>query len=121
MGRKYVEYGTNLIGFVHGDEIKAASLPLLMAQDNPVAWSRTRVREWHIGHFHARRETRFTAGDTIGGVSVRVLPSLCSADAWHAMKGYVGNSRAMEAYLWHHERGYTGHFSSNVPVRMREA
>jgi hypothetical protein len=116
--RKYLEYGVNLIGWLHGDEIKLANLPLLMAQDQPDAWARTKdgTREWHIGHYHIRRQVKYTAGDTIQGVGVRVLPSLCSADAWHALKGYLGEVRAMEAYLWSYDRGYGGHFSSNIPV-----
>lgn len=109
--RKYIQYGTSLLGFTHGDQEKAADLPLIMANERPDLWADTTHREWHIGHHHRAREARFTAGDTFNGVRVRTLPSLSSADAWHAMRGYVGGAPACEAYLWHRENGYAGHLS----------
>lgn len=112
--RKYLRYGVNLIGWTHGNEEKHADLPLIMAQECPEEWSKTIHREFHTGHLHKMKETRFTAGDSFNGVRVRVLPSLCSPDAWHYMKGYVHEKRACEAYLWSRERGYAGHISANV-------
>jgi hypothetical protein len=112
--RKYEPYGCNLLGFTHGSEEKHADLPLIMAQERPVEWGKAKHKEWHVGHFHKRKETRFTAGDTHMGVPVRILPSLSGTDAWHAMRGYVKGQRAVESYLWSHDHGYVGHFSSNV-------
>jgi len=114
--RKYVQYGTCLLGFTHGSEEKEADLPLIMATEQSAAWKETTHREWHIGHFHKMRERRFTAGDSFGGVRVRVLPALCAPDAWHAMRGYVGELRAAEAYVWSKEDGYVGHFAHTVRV-----
>jgi hypothetical protein len=112
--RKYRRYGVNLIGWTHGNEEKQGDLPLIMAQECPEEWALTTWREFHVGHLHKARETRFTAGDSFNGVRVRILPALCAADAWHSWKGYVGEQRACEAYLWDRERGYAGHLSSNV-------
>jgi DNA repair exonuclease SbcCD nuclease subunit len=112
--RKYEPYGVNLIGFTHGSEEKHADLPLTMAQEKPAEWARALHKEWHLGHFHKRKQQNFTAGDTHGGVPVRILPSLSGTDAWHYMKGYVKGQRAAEAYLWSFDNGYAGHFSSNV-------
>lgn len=118
--RKYVRYGSNLLGFTHGSEEKPADLPLIMATEAPRDWSETTHREWHIGHTHRSKETRYTAGESFKGVRVRILPALCAADAWHASKGYVGEARAAETYLWSHDGGYAGHFSSQVPVAIPE-
>lgn len=112
--RKYLRYGVNLIGWTHGNEEKQADLPLIMATECKADWAKSVHREFHIGHLHKAKEMRFTAGDSFNGVRVRVLPSLCAPDAWHATRGYVGERRACEAYLWDKERGYAGHFSSNV-------
>ena len=111
--RKYLEYGVNLLGFTHGSEEKMDNLPLLMAQEQRDAWARTTQHEWHIGHLHKMKERRYVAGDSFGGVRVRILPTLTAHDAWHYQQGYAGR-RASEAYLWHKADGYAGHFSSNV-------
>lgn len=112
--RKYVRYGTNLLGFTHGDEEKSTDLPLLMAGEMGEAWGYVTHREWHIGHFHKSKEMKFVSGDSHGPVIVRVLPSLSGTDAWHYRKGYVCGNRAAEAYLWSYKNGYTGHFSTNI-------
>jgi len=112
--RKYYRYGTNLIGYTHGNDERTDSLPLIMATEQPKNWSETKFHEFHTGHLHKRKETKFIAGDTYNGVMVRILSSLCSADAWHHSKGFVGNIKAAEAYLWNYNTGYSGHFSSNV-------
>lgn len=112
--RKYVRYGINLLGFTHGSEERPDSLPLIMAAERPVDWAEAKHREWHTGHLHKRKETKYIAGDTHGGVPVRILPSLSGTDYWHYSKGYVKGQRAAEAYLWARDSGYAGHFSSNV-------
>lgn len=115
--RKYLRWGTNLIGWTHGSEEKAADLPLIMATERPEDWAQTTHREWHVGHLHKAKETRYTAGDSFNGVRVRILPSLCAPDEWHSRRGYVGERRAAEAYLWSKGSGYYGHHSSNVPAQ----
>lgn len=112
--RKYYCYGATLLGLTHGNEEKPADLPLIMAVEQPKLWAEAIHREWHLGHMHTRRETRYTAGDTHKGIAVRVLPSLCSTDWWHYGKGYVGGPKAAEAYLYEYRSGYTGHFSHNI-------
>lgn len=112
--RKYVRYGVSLIGYTHGSDEKPADLPLIMATEVPDLWAETLHHEWHTGHFHKSKETRYTAGDSFNGVRVKIIPALCSPDAWHYQKGYVGERKAAEAYLWGQRTGYAGHFSSNV-------
>lgn len=112
--RKYLRYGVNLIGWTHGNEEKHNDLPLIMAQECPDDWGKALHKEWHVGHLHKSREVRYTAGDSFNGVRVRILPSLCSPDAWHYGKGYVHERRACEAYIWNRTTGYRGHISSNI-------
>ena len=40
--RKYYNYGNNLIGLEHGDGAKMDKLPLLMAQEKPEMWSKSK-------------------------------------------------------------------------------
>lgn len=113
--RKYFRWGKTLLGYTHGNEEKHADLPLIMAQERPEDWAQTTFRLWRIGHFHKRKQTRFTAGDSFHGVEVRVLRSLSATDAWHYSRGYVKERRAMEAFLHHPEDGEVGAFVSKLP------
>lgn len=109
--RKFYRYGTTLLGFTHGHGEKHDKLPLIMAGEAAKDWSETTHHEWHLGHLHHKKETRYHAGQEFGPVRVRILPSLCPADEWHFNSGYVGSQRAAEAYLWSFKNGYTGHLS----------
>jgi hypothetical protein len=111
--RKYRRHGINLLGFTHGCDEKHDALPLIMANEVPGLWAKTKHREWHLGHFHRMKETHYTAGDSFASVRVRILPSLAAIDNWHLTKGYI-ERRASEAYLWHAESGYIGHLSCNI-------
>lgn len=115
--RKYFQFGTTLLGFTHGsrDDPTPNNLPLLMAQEAPDMWAATTWREWHLGHYHKKKEVKHTAGDTHTGVHVRVIPSLSGTDAWHYQKGFVKNPRAAESYIWDHATGYVGHVTATVP------
>lgn len=113
--RKYYHYGKTLIGYTHGNEERLTLLPSLMADEMPKEWAQSSYREWHIGHWH--RKAKFTFGnseDSIGSVTVRVIPSLSGPDAWHHRKGFVKGKRAAEAYLWGRDSGYVGHFQSSI-------
>lgn len=111
--RKYVQYGKTLLGYAHGDQEKHLSLPNIMAGEEPHMWAATTFREWHLGHYHKRKETFHTGTDTFEGVIVRVLPSISGRDAWHARMGYMG-LRAADAFLFSKEHGPAGQFTSNV-------
>lgn len=109
--RKYYRYGTNLIGFTHGDEETAQKLVGLMPLQVPDLWAATRVREWQVGHTHVAALKNPLM--TLDAVKVRVLPSLCGPDVWHDSKGFLSMPQA-EAYLWHETLGYKGHFTSTA-------
>ena len=117
--RKYVRWGACLLGFTHGGQDWPAlrELPLLMAQEVPALWAATTWREWHMGHWHRKRETIHTAGDTWQGVHVRVIPALSGTDAWHYQHGFTGGWKAAEAYLWDEQEAYVGHLAALVAKR----
>lgn len=113
--RQYVQWGSVLLGLTHGDSLKQDKLPLLMAGEAPKMWSETTHREWHIQHFHHKKETQYHTGSEHNAVRVRILPSLTTADDWHYTNGYVGAKQAAEAYLWGKKAGYIGHLSWSPP------
>ncbi len=112
--RKHVHYGCNLIGYSHGSDEKHQSLPMIMATQWPEAWAKSTNREWHVGHLHRAKETKFTTVDNVDQVAVRVLPSATGTDLWHFKKGYVGGMRAAQAYFYSPTQGYVAHFNANV-------
>jgi hypothetical protein len=112
--RKYHHYGVNLIGYTHGDRERPASLPLIMATEQPKAWSESLYREFHIGHRHISKRVQSTAVDTHDGVAVRTLQSLSGRDAWHHASGYVGGRRAAEAFLMARDKVMTANFQVSL-------
>lgn len=114
VARKYQRWGTNLIGYTHGHEIKRDNLPLIMATETPDDWAATSSREWHIGHDHRAKEVRYLAMDEQTGVRLRVNSSLCPPDRWHADRGFVGNRRAAEGYVYSYDQGYVSTVSVNA-------
>jgi hypothetical protein len=106
--RKYVQHGKVLLGFTHGDKENMASLPFIMATEESArdAWHQTYFREWHLGHLHkSASKMQMSTGDEVNGLRIRILPSLSGTDNWHFSKGYVGNIKSAEAYLWDAHRG----------------
>lgn len=106
--RKYVEFGKVMLMLTHGDTSSREKYPLLMATEAPEMFGRTKYREAHTGHLHQTRVQEHN------GVRVRILPSLCDADAWHAENGYVGNIRAAEAFVWSRDEGLVATAVYNV-------
>ncbi len=118
--RKYVRHGQNLLGFTHGSEEKHAELRDIMATERRRDWGDTLFREWHVGHLHGRKSVRYQAKGAVEveenfGVVVRTLPSMCAAEDWHTSKGYIGNVRCAEGYVWDASSGMAGTAVYNVP------
>ncbi len=115
--RKYFSWGGVLLGFTHGSEEKLQDLPtIMMSEVDGETLAKAVWREWHLGHWHKKRELKFMPLDEFGGVRIRILPSLCAADEWHALHGYR-HRKSSEAYLWHKDEYYLGHLAVTVPER----
>jgi hypothetical protein len=97
--RKAFKYGNNLIGTTHGDGAKIENLPLLLATEFPVLWSKTKHRYIYSHHVHHK-----TSKDFIG-VTFETLRSPSGSDSWHHKNGYTGVPRAVEGYIHHKEFG----------------
>lgn len=112
--RKYHEFGNLMLMFTHGNRGKAIDYPLLMATEKPELWGRTKYREAHIGHLHMTKMRDSYKVNENHGARVRIISSLCAADAWHAEMAFVGNLRQAEAFVWHKEEGEIAHATYTV-------
>lgn len=92
--RKYISWGETLIGLTHGDRIKFSDLAHLAQNEARELWGKTKRCEYHLGHFHHDAVKEFA------GVKIRIIPSLCPPDAWHAKSGYTTSERAAMAFVY---------------------
>lgn len=111
--RKYVLYGTNLIGLTHGYHEKIRELKDIMALEVPELWAKSTVREVHTGDKHHKEDFVHKTHEFGTGVVVRILRSLTTADAWHYNKGYIGALRASEAFMWDKQKGLLAQFTAS--------
>lgn len=119
MRRKYVRHGNVLLGFAHGDDEKHGDFESLMIRENPQDFAACDWHEWHLGHYHKRKITKHTAGDTHGGTVVRIIPSLSATDKWHYDKGYVKGPKGAEGFVWS-KAGFEALFNYTPPVGLYE-
>jgi len=110
----YYRFGTNLIGFVHGDRVgsdkRRAMLPMTMTSDRPQDAAECLNHEWHLGHVHHEEEVVWVhrTSETIRDVSVRYLPSISSVDAWHRHENYRA-PMAAELHYYDANEGRVGY------------
>src|ERR1035437_118606 len=122
--RKYYRFGKVLLGLTHGSEEKESSLPMLMAIDteSKPMWSETLYHEWHIGHIHRKRDVKYTILDKTRqtnedlGVIIRYLSSLTGTEEWHHKKGFVGSTKAADAFVWNDEFGLIAQLNTNLII-----
>jgi hypothetical protein len=110
--RKYYRFGKTLLGFAHGHEEKPSDYPQLMAVEQPDDWAASTCRGFQLGHIHTGRKREPMTVDDKTGVTVRWLRSLSGTDGWHHGRGYVGGTRAAEAFVWRYAGGQRAHFVS---------
>ena len=103
--RKYYQYGKNLIGLEHGDGAKMDKLPLLMAQERPTLWSKTKFRYWYLHHIHHKVKHKWLDAKDFIGVTVEYMRSPSASDSWHSRKGFTGAPKACEAFVHDKENG----------------
>ena len=112
--RKYYRYGKCGIGFTHGNSEKHADLPMIMLREMQKEWSDVEFMEWHLGHFHKSKVISYKDQDDYKGIKIRLLRSLSSADAWHALMGYIASIKGAEGFIWDKENGITNHIMHNI-------
>lgn len=111
--RKYVLWGSVLLGFTHGNEEAEKNLLGIFATERPELWGKSVYREAHLGHWHHRKERVFQPVSEEVGFRVRYLSSLSAADAWHTTKGYAA-LRCAQMFLWSKTNGCVAEHVYNV-------
>lgn len=94
----YYQFHKVLIASTHGDTIKGASMPGVMATDKPEAWGATKHRYWFVGHVHHQDIKEYP------GAVVEYFRTMAARDAWHAGQGYRAG-RDMRLIVMHKEHG----------------
>ena len=85
-----------------------------MAQEQSLNWQETKYREFHLGHFHHKRDIKYKSSQEYHGLVIRYLRSLGGEDTWHNIKGYVGSVQSAESFVWSKEEGLIANFSYNL-------
>jgi len=116
--RKHIVHGDNLLVWSHGDGVAANQWQSVIAAEFAPQWGVTKHRHLKMGHVHHKKKntpTRVITQTANGweeqrGLLVEYLPALCSTDAWHAEKGYLGSIRAATGYEYHATKGLVSRF-----------
>jgi len=113
---KALPYGNNLIVSDHGDGPKTADLPGIISQRFKNMWSNVDYVEIHRGHFHANKAMKLQAIEELNGITVRNLSSMSATDYWHDAKGFIGNIKKAQAFIYSRQNGLQGILNYNVKV-----
>tara|TARA_R100000008_G_C3581817_1_gene169068 strand:+ start:676 stop:1962 length:1287 start_codon:yes stop_codon:yes gene_type:complete len=113
---KMIVYGKNMVISDHGDGPKANDLPGIISQRYKNAWSDVDYVEVHRGHLHTNKSTKMQAIEELQGITIRNLSSMSATDFWHDSKGYIGNIKKAQAFLYHRNNGLQGILNYNVEL-----
>ncbi|MCP4648800.1 MAG: hypothetical protein GY853_01790 [PVC group bacterium] len=113
MSRKYYRYGSNLLGFAHGDKnLKLDRLLGLMPLEAKKDWPLASNYEWHLGHLHHDAKMQHNLKSE-RGIKIRRLNTLIPLDAYHYNAGYV-RIRETQSFLWHPTLGDMVHINYRI-------
>lgn len=93
-------FGQVMVGATHGDMVKPAEMPGVMASMKSKEWGETKFRYAYFGHVHHKS----VGGGEKSGVIWETFQTLAAKDAWHAASGYV-SGRSMVSITHHKDRG----------------
>lgn len=113
---KALVYGKNLIVTDHGDGPKINDLPGIISQRFKNVWSDVDYVEVHRGHLHTNKSTKLQAIEELQGITIRNLSSMSATDYWHDSKGFIGNIKKAQAFLYNRLNGLQGIINYNVKL-----
>ena len=116
---KAIPYGNNLIVSDHGDGPKTNALPGIISQRFKNMWSDVDYVEVHRGHFHTNKATKLQAIEELNGITIRNLPSMSATDYWHDAKGFIGNIKKAQAFIYSRQNGLQGILNYNVSLTAK--
>lgn len=85
------QWGFTMLGFTHGDNVKAEHMPGVMAAQEYVMWGETKFRYGYSGHYHKSRKGQpgEPKADERYGAIYEILPAFTAKDAWNAAMGHT--------------------------------
>lgn len=95
--RKRFVYGDNLIGLLHGDEIKKKEQETWLQYEFREEWGKCKYAEVHSGHFHKEEVTSEN-----GGITRRTNPTIKATDKYEYDHAWI-SKKAVLCYIWHKE------------------
>ena len=107
--RHYIRHGKVLLGFVHGDKTKDASLPGIMASEKPEEWGKTTHRYFFRGHHHHDSRSEYN------GCIVEQVRTLAANDAYSTSRGFL-SGRDMKLVVMHADYGEVGRTICSVDM-----
>ena len=110
---KFHRFGTNLIGYEHGNQINALRLAALMANERPSDWAETSYREWHLGDQHRKGSSKPVTMEE-QGVSIEYLPGITPPNKWHRDHSYNYQKRGAMAFVWDYDHGPAARLQVNL-------
>ena len=116
---KALPYGNNLIISDHGDGPKTNDLPGIISQRFKNLWSDVDYVEVHRGHYHTNKATKLQAIEELNGITVRNLSSMSATDYWHDSKGFIGNIKKAQAFIYSRQNGLQGILNYNVFINKK--
>lgn len=96
------DWGVNMLGFTHGDNVKAEDMPGVMAAYYPEMWGLTRYRFGFSGHYH--RTKKGPLSDEKHGAIWEIIPAFTAKDAWNRAMGHA-SQRGIQAITFDKEEG----------------
>ena len=103
----YVQHGKTMFGVHHGHTCKPASLPGVMAADQPAMWGSTDHRYWYTGHIHHDTKKEFP------GVTQESFRTLAGKDAYATWGGYRSGQDS-KCIVLHKEHGEVERHTVNI-------
>lgn len=110
---KVHKYGETLLCFSHGDNVND-KLPLIFATSFYKEWGQCKYKEILLADKHHNSEKLFKSQGEVGGVRMRILPSLGGTDVWHQDNLYIGAIQAGIALVYDKKLGKIGEFEHRI-------
>lgn len=100
------QWGATMLGFTHGDNVKAEHMPGVMAAQDAVMWGNTKYRYGYSGHYHKSKKGQpgEPKTDEKYGAIYEILPAFTAKDAWNAAMGHT-SQRSVVAKVFDMNRG----------------
>jgi len=104
---KLHQYGSNFIGYHHGDKVKIGDFPLIFATTFPEEFASCEHKVINLAHLHKRMQ------DEVRGIQIKHMPSPAGNSKWEENSGYKHRRRVIGT-MFHSSAGVIGEQQINI-------